>query len=68
MTPFVNQQGNNTNLESQKEFVSLKPGGSFFSSSHCYKYVIRAEILAAAVTSRASHGEICQWYCNVGSH
>lgn len=27
---FVNQQGNNTNLESQKEFVSLKPGGSFF--------------------------------------
>lgn len=27
---FVNQQGNNTNLESQKEFVFLKPGGSFF--------------------------------------
>lgn len=27
---FVNQQANNTNLESQKEFVSLKPGGSFF--------------------------------------
>lgn len=27
---FVNQQVNNTNLESQKEFVSLKPGGSFF--------------------------------------
>lgn len=56
---FVNQQGNNISLESQKEFASLKPGGYVFSPSNCYKYVIKAEkILDAAVTSRASCGVI----------